>query len=242
MNEKKLLDEYILLFGDEPPLPPLHIMKTLVDIKNTGTLDEKLDQIQSDLDSFGKKIEDVTGEKFSLENPYFEIDFSQIKEAKISLEECFELITNSFFSKSTQELVETFKKIGMKQMPFQVEESEKDLPEFESGYSFRNKEDNGAEYLFQILDKKNEILQINLQINISKSLFLSNLNKHLKILKDKCDQKFGFSSPMENGEMTTIQYDNELLMIGIQVIKSKNHIIHFKVANKFLWERIFKEE
>ena len=61
MNEKKLLDEYILLFGDEPPFPPLHIMKTLVDMKNTGTLDEKLDQIQSDLDSFGKKIEDVTG-------------------------------------------------------------------------------------------------------------------------------------------------------------------------------------
>jgi hypothetical protein len=143
--------------------------------------------------------------------------------------------TNSFFDKSTQELVETFKKIGMKQMPFQVEESEKDLPEFESVYSFRNKADNGAEYLFEILDKKNEILQINLQINVSKSLLLSNLNKHLKILKDKCDQKFGFSSPMENGEMTTIQYDNELLMIGIQVIKSKNHIIHFKVANKFLW-------
>ena len=242
MDEKKLLEEYILLFGDEPPLPPVHIMKTLVDMKNTGTFDEKMEQIKPHLDSFGKTIEDVTGVEFSLEHPYFEIDFSKIEEGKISLEESFELLTNSVLNNSTQELVETFMKIGMEETPFQVEESEKDLPEFESGYSFRYKTDNDAECLFEILDKKNEILQINLQINMSKFLFFSNLNKHLKILKDKCDQKFGFSSPMENGEMTTIQYDSELLMIGIQMIRSKNHIINFKVANKLLWERIFQEE
>ena len=33
MDEKKLLEEYIRLFGDEPPFPPVHIMKSLIDMK-----------------------------------------------------------------------------------------------------------------------------------------------------------------------------------------------------------------
>ena len=27
MDEKKLLEDYIKLFGDEPPFPPVHIIK-----------------------------------------------------------------------------------------------------------------------------------------------------------------------------------------------------------------------
>ena len=64
----------------------------------------------------------------------------------------------------------------------------------------------------------------------------------LKILKEKCDQKFGFSSPRENKEMTLIQYDTAFLMVGIQMIKPKNREINFRVGNKALWARIFKEE
>ncbi len=63
MDEKKLLEEYIRLFGDEPPFPPVHIMKSLVDMKRDGTFEEKMEQFKS------FKIENVP-EEFALHQNY----------------------------------------------------------------------------------------------------------------------------------------------------------------------------
>ena len=75
MDEKKLHEEYIRLFGDEPPFPPVHIMKTLVDMKKDGSFEEKMEQMKPHLGSIREKVEEVTGEEMSLENPFFDIDF-----------------------------------------------------------------------------------------------------------------------------------------------------------------------
>jgi len=82
MDEKKLLEEYIKLFGDEPPFPPVHIMETLVEMKSDGTFPGRMEQIKPHLESFREKIEDVTGEEMSLENPFFDINFKESDEGK----------------------------------------------------------------------------------------------------------------------------------------------------------------
>ncbi len=241
MDDKELLEEYISFFGDEPPIPPIHIMKTLVRMKKDGTFDEKMKQ-KSKMEPLIKKIEELSEEKMSKDHPFFDIDFNRKDTMNISLDDSFELLTDSVINKSTQELVETFNKIGMKEIPFEVSEEEKLLPEFQNGYNHRYRTDNDEECLFEILDKNNEILQVGLEINMNKSLGFSNLEEHFNILKDKCDQKFGTSSARVNGEMTVVQYDGGLLMIGISMIQSENDIVIFKVGNKRLWERIFNEE
>ena len=69
MVDKNLLNEYIKYFGDEPPFPPEHIMKTLVDMKRDGIYDEKMEEFESFKDEVVGQIEDVSGEKLSLDHP-----------------------------------------------------------------------------------------------------------------------------------------------------------------------------
>jgi len=80
MDEKKLLEEYIRLFGDEPPFPPVHIMKSLVDMKRDGTFEEKMEQFKPFKDEVVSQIEDITGENLSLDDPFFDIDFTEDEE------------------------------------------------------------------------------------------------------------------------------------------------------------------
>ena len=77
-NDKDLFKRYLKLFGDNPPFPPEHIMKTLVKMKEDGTFKEKLDLVK---DNKTKKIvntiEKLSGEKMSLNHPFFDIDFDK---------------------------------------------------------------------------------------------------------------------------------------------------------------------
>ena len=77
MIDKKLLEEYINYFGDEPPFPPEHIMKSLVEMKRDGTFEEKMEQFKSFKDEVVSQIEDITGENLSLDHPFFDIDFTE---------------------------------------------------------------------------------------------------------------------------------------------------------------------
>ena len=80
--EDKLLKKYIELFGDEPPLPPEHIMRSLVKMKEDGTFEQKMSVFET---TVGKKaikyIEEKSGEPMSLNHPIFDIDFDKKPES-----------------------------------------------------------------------------------------------------------------------------------------------------------------
>ena len=77
-SDNDLFKRYLKLFGDEPPFPPEHIMKTLVKMKEDGTFEKKLDLIKGDkTKKIVNTIEKISGEKMSLNHPFFDIDFDK---------------------------------------------------------------------------------------------------------------------------------------------------------------------
>ena len=72
---EELLKKYIYYFGDKPPLPPKHIMESLVRMKDDGTFDEKLKAVSSLRGELREKIEEVSGEKMSINHPIFDEKF-----------------------------------------------------------------------------------------------------------------------------------------------------------------------
>ena len=74
---EELLKKYIYYFGDKPPLPPKHIMESLVRMKDDGTFDEKLKAVSSFRGELKEKIEEVSGEKMSINHPFFDEDFDK---------------------------------------------------------------------------------------------------------------------------------------------------------------------
>ncbi len=74
---EELLKKYIYYFGDKPPFPPKHIMESLVRMKDDETFDEKLKAVSSFKGEFKEKIEEVSGEKMSINHPFFDEDFDK---------------------------------------------------------------------------------------------------------------------------------------------------------------------
>ena len=72
---EELLKKYIYYFGDKPPFPPKHIMESLVRMKDDGTFDKKLKAVSSISAKFRDEIEEVSGEKMSLNHPFFNEKF-----------------------------------------------------------------------------------------------------------------------------------------------------------------------
>ena len=68
---EELLKMYIHYFGDKPPFPPKHIMEPLVRMKDDGTFDAKLKAVSSIKGELKDKIEETSGEKMSINNPFF---------------------------------------------------------------------------------------------------------------------------------------------------------------------------
>ena len=68
---EELLKKYIHYFGDKPPFPPKHIMESLVRMKDDGTFDAKLKAVSSIRGELKDKIEEASGEKMSINNPFF---------------------------------------------------------------------------------------------------------------------------------------------------------------------------
>ena len=73
--EKELLKKYIYYFGNKPPFPPKQIMESLVRMKDDGTFDEKLKAVSSFRSELKEKIEEVSGEKMSINHPIFNEKF-----------------------------------------------------------------------------------------------------------------------------------------------------------------------
>ena len=74
---EELFKKYIHYFGDKPPFPPKHIMESLVRMKNNGTFDEKLKAVSSFRGELKEKIEEVSGEKMSINHTFFDEDFDK---------------------------------------------------------------------------------------------------------------------------------------------------------------------
>ena len=72
--DKKLLEKYKSLFGKDAPIPPEHMIETLIKMKEDGTLEDKLNVIKDNYDEIKEEIEDVSGEKMSPNHPFFDID------------------------------------------------------------------------------------------------------------------------------------------------------------------------
>ena len=72
---EELLKKYIYYFGDKPPLPPKHIMESLVRMKDDGTFDEKLKAVSSFRGELREKIEEASEEKMSINHPFFDEKF-----------------------------------------------------------------------------------------------------------------------------------------------------------------------
>ena len=73
---EELFKKYIHYFGDKPPFPPKHIMESLVRMKDDGTFDEKLKAVSSNRGKLIDKIEEVSGEKTSINHPIFNEKFN----------------------------------------------------------------------------------------------------------------------------------------------------------------------
>ena len=74
---EELLKKYIYYFGDKPPFPPKHIMESLVRMKDDETFDEKLKAVSSLKGELKENIEEVSGEKMSINHPFFDEDFDK---------------------------------------------------------------------------------------------------------------------------------------------------------------------
>ena len=72
---EELFKKYIHYFGDNPPFPPKHIMESLVRMKDEGSFDEKLKAVSSFRGELIDKIEEVSGEKTSINHPIFDEKF-----------------------------------------------------------------------------------------------------------------------------------------------------------------------
>ena len=241
MDEKKLLEEYISFFGDEPPIPPIHIMKTLVKMKKDGTFDEKMKQ-KPKMEPFIKKVEELYGEKMSMDHPFLDIDYHRTETVNISLSETFDLLLDSMKNKSTKELLNTCRKIQMEECVFHVPESNKGFPELENGYSFVYKTDSNGTCSLDILDKDNELLQVELKINSGGTSEFPDINKFFNILKEYCDQYFSPETPTIYENNTVVKYQNELLVSFVMMDDSISQVINFQIGNRLLWEQIFREE
>ena len=77
-DDEQLFQRYLELFGEEPPFPPKHIMKSLVRMKEDGTFEEKLEILSGEKGQEIKNdIETKTGHKLSINHPIFDIDFDK---------------------------------------------------------------------------------------------------------------------------------------------------------------------
>ena len=75
--EDELLKRYKELFGEEAPIPPQHIMKTLVEMKEKGTFDEKMDDFSKVHQDVRNKFKERFGRELSPDDPIFDIDFEK---------------------------------------------------------------------------------------------------------------------------------------------------------------------
>mgnify|MGYP004163901511 CR=1 FL=1 len=76
-ENNELEKKYIKFFGADAEKPPKHIMKTLVEMKENGTFEDKIKIIEKNYSSIKQKVEKSTGIKISKDHPLLDIDFEK---------------------------------------------------------------------------------------------------------------------------------------------------------------------
>ena len=76
-EKTELEKKYIKFFGEDTEKPPKHIMKTLVEMKEDGTFEDKIKTMEKKYSSIKDKVEKSTGIKLSKNHPLFDIDFEK---------------------------------------------------------------------------------------------------------------------------------------------------------------------
>tara|TARA_Y100001980_G_C14554466_1_gene341211 strand:- start:3936 stop:4664 length:729 start_codon:yes stop_codon:yes gene_type:complete len=240
MDDEKLLKEYIKLFGDQPPFPPIHIMKTLVEMKKGGTFDSALEAMAPQFGELRKGIEDITGQPMSLDNPFFDMDFRESGDDKISLPDTFKLFTEKILTSSTKNYLDLFRDMNMEEIEFVVKEHEKHLPEFQSGFTFKFKTDHEETCFFEIRDIENQVLELAIIIQYKKGWFKSNMSNQFNVLKELCDSSFTFNQEKGTKERKILGWEGEGILVSIRKLKTDIEQLSFVVGNKELWSEILR--
>ena len=76
MNDE-LLKKYQLLFGEDAPIPPEHIMKSLVEMRENGTFEKKMKAFEEIYPEAKEKFKEKFGIELGPDDPFFDIDFEK---------------------------------------------------------------------------------------------------------------------------------------------------------------------
>ena len=73
----ELLKKYKLLFGEDAPIPPEHIMKSLVEMKEKGTFEKDVKAFAEIYPEAKEKFKEKFGIELGPDDPFFDIDFEK---------------------------------------------------------------------------------------------------------------------------------------------------------------------
>jgi len=153
-----------------------------------------------------------------------------------SLDQTFSLLTDSIPIDSATDLVKKCKAVGMNQIAYVDTGLESNLPEFDNGYSFTYKTDDGVEARLEILEKDSIIMQAGIQIIYQPSFLFSKAKKHFNILKGKSDDYYGESLPMNVSGVEILNYGNPSSVCYLSRMRvNGGDAINFRVGNRKFW-------
>lgn len=75
-----LVQAFRSYFGENIPLPPRHIMVTLVEMKQEGIFDESLRAIKNEWPGIKTRIEEASGVPITPAHPFFYVPLSEMGE------------------------------------------------------------------------------------------------------------------------------------------------------------------
>jgi len=153
-----------------------------------------------------------------------------------NLNDTFSLLTDSVPIDSTSDFIKKCKEIGMNQIAYVDTGFDSNLPEFDNGYNFIYKTNDGVETRLEILEKDSIIMQAGIQIIYPPSFLFSKAKKHFSILKGKSDDYYGESLPMNMSGAEILGYGNPSSVCYLSRIKvNDRNVINFKVGNRKFW-------
>ncbi len=153
-----------------------------------------------------------------------------------SLDETFSLLTDSVPRDRASDLLKKCTEIGMNQIAYVETGLESNLPEFDSGYNFIYKTNDGVEARLEFFEKDSIIMQAGIQIIYQPSFFFSKAKKHFKIIKGQSDGYYGECLPMNVGGAEILNYGNPSSVCYLSRMKVNGRdAINLKVGNRKFW-------
>ena len=65
------------MFGEDAPIPPKHIMKSLVEMKEKGTFEKNMEAFGEIHQEVRDKFKEKFGRELTPDDPFFDIDFDK---------------------------------------------------------------------------------------------------------------------------------------------------------------------